>query len=158
MLKSNLCIRWWIFVARISSTRGNNTLDQVFTTGQRSLSTMMRWRIKENYNKGRPKVSTQRDERNIMRSLPKLSIENGHFTSFDIQNECNLNNINIKNIRNCLHKNGIKFLRSKKKGILSFGTTTFHSTWTGRAFNTNLTLMILPKHRALKNGEQQSKA
>ena len=74
---------------------------------------------KRKHNSGRPPKLTQRDERNILRSIPRLRRTKGHFTSFDVQNECGLTHLNNRIIRNCLNKNGVNFLRSRKKGILS---------------------------------------
>ena len=93
---------------------------------------------KRKKNKGRPPLLTERDERNILRALPRLRMEKGHFTTTDIQNECNLTHVANRNIRNCLRRNGVRFLRSKKKGILNLKDLKKRLAYCRKAIGRNL--------------------
>lgn len=111
---------------QVMNIRGKKLLDM---WKQYPRSTVYEWAAKpfngkppedqRKYNKGRPRKLTERDERNILRSLPRLRHSVGHFTSIDIQNESSLTHVNNRLVRNCLHKNKVHYLRSRKKGILS---------------------------------------
>lgn len=56
----------------------------------------------------------------------------------DIQNECNLTHVGNRNIRNCLRRNGVRFLRSKKKGILNLKDLKKRRAYCRKAVDRNL--------------------
>jgi hypothetical protein len=73
---------------------------------------------KRKTNKGRPKKLTVRDERSILRTIPKLREKLGNFTSKRVQLESGVTHVSNRTIRNILNKEGYHYLRSRKKGLL----------------------------------------
>ena len=71
------------------------------------------------FNKGRPSMITKQDERQILRAVIKLRSTVGHFTSKRIQVESGTTHLSNKTIRNCLNKHSYRYLRSRKKGLLT---------------------------------------
>jgi transposase len=73
---------------------------------------------KRKLNKGRPKKLSIQDERRILRTVPKLRMEVGNFTSKRVQLESGITNVCNRTVRNILNKEGYRYLRSRKKGLL----------------------------------------
>ena len=71
------------------------------------------------FNKGRPRLLTQQDERQILRCIPKLRSSVGHFTSKRIQVESGTTHVCNRTVRNYLNKNKYHYLRSRKNGLLT---------------------------------------
>ena len=96
---------------------------------QYSRSTIYEWAAKplnnevlvdrRKFNKGRPCKLSDQDERSIVRSIGKLRESDGHFTSKRVQVESAVNHVTNRTVRNCMNRNGYKYLRSRKKGLLS---------------------------------------
>ena len=70
-------------------------------------------------NKGRPKKTTPRMERNIVRALNGLRKSSAAFSSKRIQEEAGLSQITCnKTVRRVLRKHGYKYVQTRKKGLL----------------------------------------
>lgn len=76
---------------------------------------------KRKMNKGRPKKLSIQDERNIVRTIPKLREGVGNFTSKRVQLESGVSHVSNRTIRNVLSKAGYHNLRTRKKGLLHAG-------------------------------------
>ena len=71
-------------------------------------------------NKGRPQKLDLRDERSILRQIPKLRETAGSFTAVRIRFECGLENIvSARTVRRMLNRNNYHYLQSRKKGLLT---------------------------------------
>ena len=73
---------------------------------------------KRKLNKGRSKKLSVQDERRILRAVPKRRMEVGNFTSKRVQLESGVSNVCNRTDRNVLNKEGYRYLRSRKKGLL----------------------------------------
>lgn len=73
---------------------------------------------KRKFNKGRPRKLCVRDSREIVRCLKNLRETEGHFTSKRIQVDSGLLHVCNRTVRNRLHDNDYRYLRSRKKGLL----------------------------------------
>lgn len=74
---------------------------------------------KRKNNKGRPTKLSSQDNRNIIRSIYKLRIQEGSFTSNRVQMESGVTNVCNKTVRRTMNKSGFRYLKSRKKGLLS---------------------------------------
>ena len=72
---------------------------------------------KRKYNKGVKKVSLH-DERNVLRTLQKLRVTDGSFTSQRIQLDSGVSSKCNRTVRRVLNKNGYGYYQSRKKGML----------------------------------------
>ena len=73
---------------------------------------------KRKYNKGVKKVSLH-DERNVLRTLQKLRVTDGSFTSQRIQLDSGVGSkVCNRTVRRVLNKNGYGYYQSRKKGML----------------------------------------
>ena len=72
-------------------------------------------------NKGRPKVLTLRDERNILRQIPKLRRSmQGNFTLKDVRTGAGVReDVCDMTVSRVLHKEGYHLRRARRKGILT---------------------------------------
>ena len=71
-------------------------------------------------NKGRPKKTTPRDERNVMRALHGLRKNCAAFSSKRIQEEAGLSQTTSnKTVRRVLRRHGYKYVQTRKKGLLT---------------------------------------
>ena len=74
---------------------------------------------KRKHNKGRPSKLTPKDKRRILRSVPKLRITDGSFTSPRIAVEVGVESkVSNRTIRRVLRNDGYSYLRSRKKGLM----------------------------------------
>jgi len=70
-------------------------------------------------NRGRPKKLTDRDQRDIFRTLHKLRNEKATFSAKKIQDEAKLHHVSTKTIHRALRKKNYYYRQSRKKGLLS---------------------------------------
>jgi len=71
-------------------------------------------------NKGRPKRLSTRDNRNLMRAIPRLRELEGSFTSKRIAAFAGIDPaVSNRTVRRYLNKSGYGYYRSRKKGLLS---------------------------------------
>lgn len=70
-------------------------------------------------NVGRPKLLTERDGRNIMRSIRQLREMSGRFSSRRVKLEAGLQDVSDRTVRRHLNKRGYFYLQSRKKGLMS---------------------------------------
>ena len=70
-------------------------------------------------NPGRPRKITERDERNILRAIPRLRARQKQFSSKLIQEEANLGHVTTRTICGYLNKNGYRYRQARKKGLLT---------------------------------------
>ena len=73
---------------------------------------------KRTNNKGRPRKLTHRDERTVVRELLSLRVKEKSFCSPRVQLESRLGNVSNRTIRRTLHRQGYKYLRTRRKGML----------------------------------------
>ena len=72
------------------------------------------------YNPGRPRKVTERDERKILRMIPKLRRDIGNsFTWGKIKTEAGVSHISNRTVRHHLNKHGYYFRHSRKKGLVT---------------------------------------
>lgn len=70
-------------------------------------------------NKGRPKKLTLRDQRIILRLIPKLRAEDSSFTLKKLAVRAGLEaRVSIRTLSRFLNKNGYYYLRARRKGVL----------------------------------------
>ena len=75
---------------------------------------------KRKTNPGRPRILTLRDERKILRTIPKLRREIGcSFNVPQIKKASGVNHISNRTVRYYLNKNGFFYRHSRKKGLVS---------------------------------------
>ena len=74
---------------------------------------------KRKSNKGRPNKLSLQDDRNIIRSVHKLRLSEGSFTSRRVQTESGVLDVSNRTIRRVLNKHNYFYLRSRKKGLLT---------------------------------------
>lgn len=118
---------------QVMNIRGKSLLDQ--WTHLYPWSTIYEWAAKpyngkviedkRKQNKGRPRKLTQRDERNILRALPRLRNSRGHFTSQDdIQEECSLTHIDNHLVYAIVYARTVSiFFAPKRKAYWAWKTT-----------------------------------
>lgn len=71
------------------------------------------------FNPGRPKKLSDRDRRSILRNIPKLRNTNGSFTVKKLTFAAGIENVSQQTVRRALHKEGYRYLHSRKKGLLT---------------------------------------
>lgn len=70
-------------------------------------------------NKGRPKLLTVRDERNIIRSIGTLRQQEGSFCTRRLRVEAGVEeNISDTTVRRCMNRYGYNYLQARRKGLL----------------------------------------
>jgi len=69
--------------------------------------------------RGRPSKLTAREKRNVKNEIPKLRQTEGSFTSKRVQLRCGLGHVSNRTVRRAMNNSGFKYLRSRKKGILT---------------------------------------
>lgn len=75
---------------------------------------------KRKNNPGRPSKITARDERRILRAIPRLRESEGSFSSPRIGVAANVaERMSNRTIRRCLNKHGYGYFRMRKKGLLT---------------------------------------
>ena len=70
-------------------------------------------------NVGRPKLLTERDGRNIVRSIRQLREVSGRFSSRRVKMEAGITDVSDRTVRRHLNKRGYFYLQSRKKGLMS---------------------------------------
>ena len=77
--------------------------------------------ITKKNKRGRPKKLSDRDERNIIRSIKVLRQSKGNFSAVNIMSEAGIQQslVHARTVRRCLNKNGYHSLQARKKGLLS---------------------------------------
>ena len=68
---------------------------------------------------GRPSKLSRLDYRNIKKAIPELRNTEGSFTSKRVQVVAGLEHLSNRTVRRALNRTNYKYLRSRKKGILS---------------------------------------
>ena len=68
---------------------------------------------------GRPVKFTERDEREVMRSMKNLRVKNVNFTAKDVHGESGCNHVSYRTIVRSMNKNGYNHLQSRKKGMVT---------------------------------------
>ena len=72
------------------------------------------------YNPGHPRKVSERDERKILRMIPKLCKNIGNcFTSGKIKTEAGVSHISNRTVRHYLNKHGYYFRHSRKKVLVT---------------------------------------
>ena len=108
-----------------AKVRGNALLKRF---PQYSRSLVYEWAVKplnqdilvdrRKFNKGPPKKLSDKDERRVLRTVVNLRRTEGHFTSKRVQLESDTTHVCNRTLRNYLNRNGYRYLRSRKKGLL----------------------------------------
>ena len=75
--------------------------------------------VKKKTGRGRPRKVSNRDERNILRSLHKLRELDGACTSKKVQLDAGVTHIANRTVRHFLNKNGYSYLQARRKGLMS---------------------------------------
>ena len=68
---------------------------------------------------GRPKKLTAKDERLLLRQVPKLRKEFPNWTARRLMADCKINNVSVRTITRLLNRNGYKSRQARKKGLIS---------------------------------------
>ena len=75
---------------------------------------------KRKFNPGRPHKLDERDERQVVRVVPKLRKSVGNsFTSKRVKVECNIHHVCDRTISRCLGRHGYKYTTKRSKGVLT---------------------------------------
>lgn len=75
---------------------------------------------KRKENRGRPKLITERDERNIIRCIDTLRQQEGSFSTRRLRVEAGVDKtISDTTVRRCLNRNGYNYLQARRKGLVS---------------------------------------
>jgi len=73
---------------------------------------------KRQFNKGRPRKLTKRDERKLIQTLKRLRTTEGSFTALRILEQAGLTGtISCRTGRRVLNQFGYRYLRSRRKGL-----------------------------------------
>ena len=74
---------------------------------------------KRHLNRGRPAALDARDGRSIMRELPRIRKEHGHYTVKKVMVETGLENkVSRRTVSRYLNKQGLHYLHTRKKGLM----------------------------------------
>ena len=93
---------------------------------------------KRHINPGRPKKSTPRDVRLIKRQIKVLRAHYGSFSSRDLQEACFLSHrMSNLTFRRILQKHKVKWLNTRKKGVLTKSDMKLRRTWYRKAVKHN---------------------
>jgi len=91
----------------------------VYRHAKKSIGTNSEFDKRKN-NKGRPKKLTSRDNRALIRQIPKLRKDCGSFIVKRLRLAAGIQpNLHDETVRRFLHSKGYKFYHSRKKGLLS---------------------------------------
>ena len=68
---------------------------------------------------GRPIKFTDRDDREVMRSMINLQRRNVNFTAKDVHEQSGCSHVSYRTIVRAMNKHGYKHLQSRKKGMVT---------------------------------------
>lgn len=69
-------------------------------------------------NRGRPRLFSDRDERQLLRVAEQLRVEYGHFTVKRVKIAAGVQHVSDETVRKIFRKNGLRYTHSRKKGVL----------------------------------------